>query len=87
MTTKHSHNCLRDHGHSAQLVANLIAMQKRLLLLDGEIPDECKPTQNDPFWIKRAENTTQDFKDFCKYNIIAAIRAKGFSNDATNMLI
>lgn len=62
-------------------------MQKRLNLLDGEIPELCKPTQNDPFWIKRAENTNQDFKDFCKYNIIAAIRAKGFTNDATNMLI
>ena len=78
---------MRDNGNSSQLIQNLITMQKRLRLLDGDIPDECKPTQNDPFWIKRAENTTQDFKDFCKYNIIGAIRAKGFTNDATNMLI
>jgi hypothetical protein len=62
-------------------------MQNRLRLLDSEIPDECKPTQNDPFWVKRSENTNQEFKDFCKYNIIAAIKTKGFTNDATNMLI
>ena len=87
ITAKKGHNCLRDNGGSATFIQNLITMQKRLRLLDGDIPDECKPTQQDMFWIKRAENTNQEFKDFCKYNIIAAIKAKGFTNDATNMLI
>ena len=44
ISEKHGHNCLRDHGSSPQLIANLITTQKRLLLLDGEIPDECKPS-------------------------------------------
>ena len=58
ITAKKGHNCLRDNRTSTLLIQNLMTMQKRLRLLDGDIPDECKPTQNDPFWIKRAENTT-----------------------------
>lgn len=65
----------------------MITMQNRLRLLDSDIPAVCKPCQNDPFWVKRSENTNQEFQEFCKYNIIAAIKAKGFTNDATNMLI
>lgn len=64
-----------------------MTMQNRLRLLDDVIPDECKPSQNDPFWVKRSENTNQEFQEFCKYNIVKAIKAKGFNNDATNILI